>query len=82
MKKRFRIPEGPSGKYDYLLISKFFVINRGARFIFERFARMRIGEELFKAEKDFLTEILYNRETALAWDFTHCGRVRSEVALL
>jgi hypothetical protein len=81
MEKRFGISEGPSRKYDYLLISKFFTISRKARLIFERFAKIKIGEELLEAEKDFLTEMLYNRETALAWDFTYCEKIRSEVAL-
>jgi hypothetical protein len=82
VEKRFGISEGFFGKYDYLLILKFFAISRGARLIPERFTGMKIGEKLLEAEKDFLTEMLYNRETALAWDFTHYGRVRSEVALL
>jgi hypothetical protein len=43
---------------------------------------MKIGKELLKAKKDFLTEILYNRKAALAWDFTYCKKVRPEMALL
>jgi hypothetical protein len=82
MKKRFSVLKKPPKKYDHLLIPKFFVINRKARLTPERFAEIKIGKELLKTEKDLLTKILYNRETALAWDFTHCGRVRSEVALL
>jgi hypothetical protein len=82
MKKRFNIPEGPPGKYDYLLISKFFIISRGARLIFKHFAEIKIGKELLEVEKDLLTKILYNRKAALAWDFTHCGKIRSEVILL
>jgi hypothetical protein len=42
---------------------------------------MKIGKKLLEAEKDLLTEILYNRKAALAWDFTHYKRVRSEIAL-
>jgi hypothetical protein len=66
VEKRFRISEKPPGKYDYLLISKFFVISREARLIPERLAEIKIREELLKAEKDLLTEILYNRKAALA----------------
>jgi hypothetical protein len=36
---------------------------------------------LLEAEKDFLTEILYNRKAILAWDFTHYKKVRSEMTL-
>jgi hypothetical protein len=42
---------------------------------------MKIGKKLLEAEKDLLTKILYNREAALAWDFTHYGRIRPEMAL-
>jgi hypothetical protein len=81
MEKRFSIPERPSGKYDHLLISKFSIISRETRLTPERFAEIKIGEKLLKAEKDFLTEMLYNRKTALTWDFTHYKRVRPEVTL-
>jgi hypothetical protein len=66
MKKRFGISKGPPEKYDYLLISKFSTINRKARLISERLAEIKIGKKLLKAEKDLLTEMLYNREAALA----------------
>jgi hypothetical protein len=82
MEKRFNIPEGSFRKYDYLLILKFFAISRRARLIPKRFAEIKIGKKLLKAEKDFLTKILYNRKTVLAWDFTYCKKVRPEIALL
>jgi hypothetical protein len=66
VKKRFGIPERPFGKYDYLLISKFSTISRETRLIFKRLAGIRIGEKLFKAKKDLLTKMLYNRKAALA----------------
>jgi hypothetical protein len=37
---------------------------------------------LLKAEKNFLTEILYNRKAALAWDFTYYKRMRPEIISL
>jgi hypothetical protein len=82
MEKKFNIPEGPFKKYDYLLISKFSTINRKTRLTPERLAKMKIGKELLEIEKDFLTEILYNCKTALAWDFTYCKKVRPEIVLL
>jgi hypothetical protein len=66
VEKRFRVPEGPSKKYNYLLISKFFAISRRARLTPERLTEIRIGKKLFKTEKDLLTEMLYNRKAALA----------------
>jgi hypothetical protein len=82
MEKRFGIPERPFRKYDYLLISKFFTISRKARLISKRLTEMKIEEKLLKIKKDFLTEMLYNRKTALAWDFTYYKKVRPEVTLL
>jgi hypothetical protein len=82
MEKRFEIPEGFFGKYNYLLISKFSAISREARLIPERFTEIKIGKKLLKSEKDLLTEMLYNRKAALAWDFTHCEKVRSKITLL
>jgi hypothetical protein len=66
MKKRFNISKEPSGKYNYLLISKFSAISRKARLIPKRFAEIKIGEKLLKAKKELLTEMLYNRKAALA----------------
>jgi hypothetical protein len=82
VEKKFGISEGLPRKYDYLLISKFSIISRKARLIPERFAEMKIGKKLLKTEKDLLTEILYNRKAALAWDFIYCEKVRPEMALL
>jgi hypothetical protein len=82
MEKRFSIPKGFSGKYDHLLIPKFFTIGRKARLTPERFTEIKIGKKLLKIEKDLLTKILYNRKAALAWDFTYYGKVRSEIILL
>jgi hypothetical protein len=81
MKKRFGIPKEPFEKYDYLLISKFSAISRKARLTPECFAKIKIREKLLKIEKDLLTEILYNRKAALAWDFTYYKKVRPEVTL-
>jgi hypothetical protein len=66
VKERFGIPEGLFKKYDYLLIPKFSVISRKTRLTPERFAEIKIGKKLLKAKKDLLTEMLYNRKTALA----------------
>jgi hypothetical protein len=43
---------------------------------------MKIGKKLLETKKNFLIEILYNRKTALAWNFTHCGKVRPEIISL
>ena len=43
---------------------------------------MVIGKGMIAQEKEILTEMLYNRKTILAWDFTEMGKVRREVAPL
>jgi hypothetical protein len=82
MKERFRVPKGPFEKYDYLLILKFFTISRETRLIPKRLTKIKIGKKLLNTEKDLLTEMLYNRKTALAWDSTYCEKVRPKVTLL
>jgi len=40
---------------------------------------MIIGDKLTLRKKEVLTEMLYNREAALAWDFSEIGRVIPEI---
>jgi hypothetical protein len=80
IKRKFDIPKRSPRKYDDLLTPKFSAITRGAKFISERFADIRIGEKLSIKEKKLLTEMLYNRKAVLIWDFTHYKKVKSEMA--
>ncbi len=41
---------------------------------------MIIGEGMSPLEKDVFTEMLYNREAVLAWDFTEMGKFKKEEA--
>lgn len=68
------------GPYSHWLIPKFSNLARGARMTPERLSKMIVGEELTIKEKELVTEMLYNREAALAWDFSHIGRVNPDVA--
>lgn len=43
---------------------------------------MIVGDGLTAIEKELLTEMLFNREAALAWNFSEIGLVRPEVAPL
>jgi hypothetical protein len=43
---------------------------------------MQIKDELLKREKEFLLEILFNREIALFWDFIEKDSVRSKITSL
>ena len=67
-------------KYTHWLIPKFTPIAKGARLIPERLAKMIIGDGMTIEEKNVLTEMLYNREAVLAWDFTEIRKVKREVA--
>ena len=53
---------------------------RGARLTPERIQDLKIGQQLLKNEKMLLLAVLFNREGALAWDFSHIGRISSKVA--
>ncbi len=70
----------PTDKYTHWLIPKFIPIAKGARLTPERLGKMIIGDGMTKKEKEVLTEMLYNREVVLAWDFTEMGKVKREVA--
>ena len=70
----------PSGTYSWWLIPKFSMINKGDRLTPERIEKLKIGASITPEEKDLLIEMLYNREKALAFDFSQLGRVSRDVA--
>ena len=61
------------------MIPKFLKIVRGSRLISERLAKMIVGDELISRQKEVLTEMLYNREAALAWDFSEINKIIPEI---
>ncbi len=67
-------------KYIYWQIPKFTPIVKRARLTLERLGKTIIGKGMTAQEKEVLTEMLYNREAILAWDFTEMGKVKREVA--
>jgi hypothetical protein len=68
------------GLYSEWLIPKFSDIERGSRLTKERVSKLIVGSDLTKQEKAVFTEILYNREKVLAFDFSHCGKIHLDVA--
>src|SRR5439155_24670072 len=68
------------GEYSKWLILKFSDIVKGSRLTEERVTKLIVGKELTLQERAVFLEMLYNREKALAFDFSHCGKIRSEVA--
>ena len=69
----------PESKYAKFLIPKFSKIAKGARLKPQRLAEMRIGSNLTPQERELLTEMLYNREAVLSWNFEEMGKVREDV---
>lgn len=59
---------GVTLKFSKWLISKFSTLARGARLKPERLQKMIFGDGMTSAEKNLLTEMLFNYEAALAWD--------------
>jgi len=70
------------GKYGDLggLVGRFSDLPPGSRLTKERAEQLIIGDELTPEERELLMEVLTNREEALAFDWTHCGTIRPEVA--
>jgi hypothetical protein len=52
-------------QFAEFLISKFFELAKKTRLKSERIQRMQIEDELLKRKKEFILEMLFNRETAL-----------------
>src|SRR5438045_4389827 len=75
------VVHGERGEYSNWLIPKFSDIEKGSRLTEERATKLLVGEGLTLQEKAMFLEMLYNREKALAFDFLHCGKICSEVAL-
>ena len=67
------------GRFSQFIISKFSKIERGSRLKPNRIARMRIGTDLWKEERELLMEVLFNREAAIAFDSSEKGRLHDDI---
>ena len=67
--------------FDPYSLPRFSSIEPGSRLTEARLQEIleRVSKTLTPKELELFTHILKNREQALAWDFTECGRIRSEV---
>ena len=68
-------------KYTHWLISKFTPIAKRARLTPEQLTTMIIEDSMWPQKKDIHTQMLYNREVVLPWDFTEIQKFKNEVAL-
>jgi hypothetical protein len=63
-------------------ISKIFELTKKTRLKFERIQKMQIENELLKRKKEFLFEMLFNREIAFFWNFIEKDFVRFDISSL
>jgi hypothetical protein len=68
------------GSYSDWITPKFSDIQKGSRLTEERIKDLIVGDSLWPKERELFIEVLYNREKALAFDFSHIGRVKPDVA--
>ena len=76
-RKGLHVPREPQDRW---FIPKFSSIEKGIRLTPERIEKMKIGEFLTPKERELLIGMLFNREEALAWDFTEKGIIKESVA--
>jgi hypothetical protein len=68
------------GPYSDWITPKFSDIQKGSRLTEERIKDLIVGDSLWPKEKELFINVLYNREKALAFDFSHIGKVKPDVA--
>jgi hypothetical protein len=73
------VPCQDSGQYSDWITPKFSDIPKRSRLTKERIENLIVGDLWTKEQKLFI-EVLYNREKALVFDFTHIGKVKPDVA--
>jgi hypothetical protein len=69
------------GLYSEWITLKFLDIRKGTRLMDKRIKDLIVRDNLWPKEKEVFLEMLYNREKAIAFDFSHIGKVRLNVAL-
>lgn len=65
-------------KYTYWLVSKFTPIAKKVRLTPEKLGKMIFRDIITEQEKGVLTEMLYNKEVVLAWDFTEWEKLKKK----
>ena len=68
----------PLGPFDHIIEPRYTQLARGARLKPERLERMLVGD-IKPNERQILEAMLFNREEALAWEFSEMGRVSRDV---
>ena len=66
------------GPFDHIIEPRYTQLARGARLKPERLERMLVGD-IKPNERQILEAMLFNREEALAWEFSEMGHVSRDV---
>ena len=66
--------------YGHLITGRMTEMAVGARLTPERIERLKIGQQLGPNERELLMAVLFNREGALAWNFSQLGRIKENIA--
>ncbi len=67
-------------EYSNWITPKFSDIERGSQLTDEHIKDLKLRDSLQLAEREVFIEMLYNREKALAFDFSHLERVSHDMA--
>jgi hypothetical protein len=71
---------GPDiGPFDHIFGSRTAGFPRGARLTAERLAKMNMGDDLLPNEVRLLQGLMFQREDALAWDFSEMSTIHEDV---
>ena len=67
-------------KISIELILKFTLIIKDARLSLKWLIKIIIGDDIIFQKKVLLTEMLYNCEAILTWDFAEMGKIKKKMA--
>jgi len=80
MLKADDVPCQDPGQFSDWITPKFSSVQKGSRLTEKRIKDLVVGDNLWLRERELFLEMLYNREKAIAFDFSHIRKVRPEVA--
>jgi len=80
MSKANDVPCQDPGQFPDWITPKFSSVQKGSRLTEKRIKDLVVGDNLWLRERELFLEMLYNREKAIAFDFSHIRKVRPEVA--
>lgn len=73
-------PQPQEGKYQEYLLPRITVIPRGSRLTAERLKSLDVGDWLWPEEHRLFEEMMINREGAIAFEWSECGKIHEDVS--